>query len=198
MKAAACRVLEVPGCAGSQGTERRRTCGGKVQEAGQGRGQGNRTGVRQRSEAKGRVKAGSGGKKIQGDAPAALQPAGPFSSDPPRPRAAERPSRLPEQAPGSAQGLSAGSLVPAQPSHFLPSNTRHPLPLGRVLCPSCFCPWGSHCLCPALCTPGTANRQTSPFLRSPWPPPWGRVHPTSTEPADLQTPGSPSPLECDH
>ena len=72
-------------------------------------------------------------------------------------RAAERPSRLPEQAPGSAQGLSTGSLVPAHPSHFLPSNTRCPAPLGRVLCPSCFCPRGSHCLCPVLCTPGTIN-----------------------------------------
>ena len=64
MKATACRVLEVPGCAGSQGTERRRTRGGKGREADQGLRQGNRTGVRQRSEAKGRGKAGSGDKKI--------------------------------------------------------------------------------------------------------------------------------------
>lgn len=74
-----------------------------------------------------------------------------------RPRAAERPSRLPEQAPGSVQGLSTGGLVPAHPSHFLPSNTRCSLPLSTVLCPSCFCPQRSHCLCPALCTPGTVN-----------------------------------------
>lgn len=39
MKAATCRVLEVPGLAGSQGTERR-THGGKVQEADQGPGAG--------------------------------------------------------------------------------------------------------------------------------------------------------------
>lgn len=38
MKAATCRVLEAPGLAGSQGTER--THGGKVQEADQGPGAG--------------------------------------------------------------------------------------------------------------------------------------------------------------
>lgn len=60
MKAAACRVLEVPGCAGSQGTERR-SMEERCRRQTRGRGR-DRTGVQQRSEAKGRIKAGSGDK----------------------------------------------------------------------------------------------------------------------------------------
>lgn len=61
MKAAACRGARSTRMCRKPGTERRRTHGGEVQEADQGRGR-DRTGVQQRREAKGWVKAGSGDK----------------------------------------------------------------------------------------------------------------------------------------
>lgn len=186
-QAAACRVLQAHRSAGSQGarawrggqgaqrrTPRRRGCRRQIRDLAQG----NRRRVQRRSEAKARVKAGSGDNKIKGEAPAALQPAGSFLSDPPTPVQQKGLQGPPVQPPSSPQDLSPGGLVPAHPSHFLPRNTRCPLPLGRVSCPPCFCPcrsYGLDALPSDLLVPST--RQTPPTMRSPRPPPWGHMRP---------------------